>query len=102
MVVKGLLDQIELLRRQHVTMLEQIECIGKRKAPTFEEPMVEPKRARAPSRHPQEWVQASAPTVAWLPPRPMRLASMVSTSRPVLTDPAPTHRVLDIPAEPLA
>ncbi|KAG6886539.1 hypothetical protein C0995_007064 [Termitomyces sp. Mi166 len=26
MVVEGLLDQIKLLRRQHVTMLEQIEC----------------------------------------------------------------------------
>ncbi|KAG6894357.1 hypothetical protein C0995_014532, partial [Termitomyces sp. Mi166 len=54
MVVEGLLDQIELMRRQHVSALEQIERIGKHKAPMFEEPMVEPKRARAPSQHPQE------------------------------------------------
>ncbi|KAG6894317.1 hypothetical protein C0995_014618, partial [Termitomyces sp. Mi166 len=52
MVVKGLLDQIELMRRQHVSMLEQIEHVSKRKAPTFEELMVEPKQARAPSQHP--------------------------------------------------
>ncbi|KAG6859438.1 hypothetical protein C0995_008426, partial [Termitomyces sp. Mi166 len=54
MVVEGLLDQIKLLRRQHVTVLEQIECVGKHKASAFEKPMVEPKRARAPSQHPQE------------------------------------------------
>ncbi|KAG6859517.1 hypothetical protein C0995_007688, partial [Termitomyces sp. Mi166 len=56
MVVEGLLDQIKLLRRQRVTALEQIECMGKCKAPMFEEPMVEPKRARAPSQHPQKLV----------------------------------------------
>ncbi|KAG6895521.1 hypothetical protein C0995_012551 [Termitomyces sp. Mi166 len=68
MVVEGLLDQIELMRRQHVTALEQIEHIGKRKAPMFEEPMVEPKQARAPSQHPQELAWAPAHTVAWLLP----------------------------------
>ncbi|KAG6895291.1 hypothetical protein C0995_012894 [Termitomyces sp. Mi166 len=84
MVVEGLLDQIELMRRQHVSALEQIERVGKRKAPTFEEPMVEPKQARAPLQHSQE------------------LAA--STSRSVHTDPVPMHQVqeLDIPAEPLA
>ncbi|KAG6892344.1 hypothetical protein C0995_004202, partial [Termitomyces sp. Mi166 len=54
MVVKGLLDQIKLMRRQRVSALEQIERIGKRKAPAFEELMVEPKQARAPSQRPQE------------------------------------------------
>ncbi|KAG6884167.1 hypothetical protein C0995_010783 [Termitomyces sp. Mi166 len=54
MVVEGLLDQIELMKRQHVSVLEQIERIGKCKAPVFEEPMVEPKRARALSQCPQE------------------------------------------------
>ncbi|KAG6893352.1 hypothetical protein C0995_000776, partial [Termitomyces sp. Mi166 len=60
MVVEGLLDQIKLMKRQHVSALEQIERVGKCKAPMFEEPMVEPKRARAPSQHPQElaWVPA--------------------------------------------
>ncbi|KAG6894073.1 hypothetical protein C0995_015072, partial [Termitomyces sp. Mi166 len=47
MVVEGLLNQIELMRRQRISTLEQIERVGKCKAPTFEELMVEPKRARA-------------------------------------------------------
>ncbi|KAG6870367.1 hypothetical protein C0995_013501, partial [Termitomyces sp. Mi166 len=59
-VVEGLLNQIKLMRRQHISMLEQIECIGKCKSPTFEELMVEPKQARAPSQHPQELVWAPA------------------------------------------
>ncbi|KAG6886727.1 hypothetical protein C0995_005601, partial [Termitomyces sp. Mi166 len=50
MVVEGLLDQIELIRRQHVTVLKQIERVGKCKAPTSKEPMVEPKQAKAPSQ----------------------------------------------------
>ncbi|KAG6858048.1 hypothetical protein C0995_003068, partial [Termitomyces sp. Mi166 len=103
MVVEGLLDQIELMRRQRITALEQIECIGKHKAPAFEELMVEPKQARAPSWHPQEAVQAFACTVVRLPLQPMRLKSMASTLRPVRTDPMPAHRVQepDIPAESL-
>ncbi|KAG6882306.1 hypothetical protein C0995_015012, partial [Termitomyces sp. Mi166 len=68
MVVEGLLDQIELLRRQRITALEQIERVGKRKAPMFEELMVEPKQARAPSQCPQELVWAPAHTVGRLPP----------------------------------
>ncbi|KAG6867664.1 hypothetical protein C0995_004720 [Termitomyces sp. Mi166 len=64
MVVEGLLDQIELMKRQRVSMLEQIERIGKRKAPTFEEPMVEPKQARAPSQRPQELAWAPAHAIA--------------------------------------
>ncbi|KAG6858843.1 hypothetical protein C0995_013519 [Termitomyces sp. Mi166 len=104
MVVEGLLDQIKLLRRQCVTVLEQIECMGKCKAPMFEEPMVEPKWARAPSQRPQELVWAPACTIAWLPPRPMKLASMASTSRSIHMDPMPAHQVQepDILAEPLA
>ncbi|KAG6893531.1 hypothetical protein C0995_000244 [Termitomyces sp. Mi166 len=97
MVVEGLLDQIELMRRQHISVLEQIERVGKRKAPTFKELMVEPKWARAPSQHPQELAWVPAHTVAQLPPG-------ASTSRSVCTDPTPVHQVqeLDIPAEPLA
>ncbi|KAG6860331.1 hypothetical protein C0995_012565 [Termitomyces sp. Mi166 len=68
MVVEGLLNQIKLMRRQRVTVLEQIECVGKHKAPMFKEPMVEPKRARALSQHPQELAWAPARTVAQLPP----------------------------------
>ncbi|KAG6897138.1 hypothetical protein C0995_010799 [Termitomyces sp. Mi166 len=67
MVVEGLLDQIKLMR-QRVSVLEQIECVGKRKAPAFEEPIVEPKQARAPLQRPQELAWAPAHTVAWLPP----------------------------------
>ncbi|KAG6858109.1 hypothetical protein C0995_002534, partial [Termitomyces sp. Mi166 len=47
-VLEGLLDQIEMMKRQRVIVLEHIECAGKRKAPAYEELMVEPKWARAP------------------------------------------------------
>ncbi|KAG6898720.1 hypothetical protein C0995_008699 [Termitomyces sp. Mi166 len=104
MVVEGLLDQIELMKRQHISVLEQIECVGKCKAPMFKEPMVEPKQARAPSQHPQELVWAPARTIVQLPPRPLKLASGASTSRSVRMDPVPLHQVqeLDILAEPMA
>ncbi|KAG6893053.1 hypothetical protein C0995_001732 [Termitomyces sp. Mi166 len=104
MVVEGLLDQIELMRRQHVSVLEQIERIGKCKAPMFEELMVEPKQARAPSQRSQELAWVPVHTVVWLPLRPLKLASGASTSRSIHMDPAPVHRVqeLDIPAESLA
>ncbi|KAG6882013.1 hypothetical protein C0995_016239, partial [Termitomyces sp. Mi166 len=104
MVVEGLLNQIELMKRQHISALEQIERVGKCKAPMFEEPMVEPKQAKAPSQHPQELVWAPAHTIAQLLPRPLKLASRASTSWSVRTDPVPLHRVqeLDILAEPMA
>ncbi|KAG6883420.1 hypothetical protein C0995_012329 [Termitomyces sp. Mi166 len=87
MVVEGLLDQIELMKRQHISALEQIERLGKCKAPAFKELMVEPKQARALSQRPQELAWAPAHTVA-----------------SVRMDPVPLHRVqeLDIPAEPMA
>ncbi|KAG6884870.1 hypothetical protein C0995_009809 [Termitomyces sp. Mi166 len=80
-VVEGLLNQIKLMKKQHVSVLEQIERVGKRKAPVFEELMVEPKRARAPSQHPQELAWAPACTIAQLPLQPLKLASGASTSR---------------------
>ncbi|KAG6858544.1 hypothetical protein C0995_015813 [Termitomyces sp. Mi166 len=61
-VIEGLLNQIKMIKRQRVTVLEHIEHAGKCKAPVYEEPMVEPKQARAPARRPQEFVQAPAPT----------------------------------------
>ncbi|KAG6858692.1 hypothetical protein C0995_014710 [Termitomyces sp. Mi166 len=64
MVVEGLLDQIELMKRQCMSMLKQIERIGKCKAPAFEELMVEPKQARAPSQRPQESAWVPVCTVA--------------------------------------
>ncbi|KAG6858124.1 hypothetical protein C0995_002439, partial [Termitomyces sp. Mi166 len=73
MVVEGLLNQIKLMRRQRVTTLKKIECIGKCKAPAFKEPMLEPKQARALSQRPQELGWAPAHTVAWLPLQPMKL-----------------------------
>ncbi|KAG6870357.1 hypothetical protein C0995_013572, partial [Termitomyces sp. Mi166 len=89
MVVEGLLDQIKLMRRQRVSTLKQIERIGKCKAPAFEELMVEPKQARAPSQRPQELAWVPARTVAQLLPQPLKLASGVSTSRSICTDPVP-------------
>ncbi|KAG6882078.1 hypothetical protein C0995_015935 [Termitomyces sp. Mi166 len=104
MVVEGLLNQIELMKRQRVSALEQIEHVGKRKAPAFEELMVEPKRARAPSQRPQELAWVPVRTIARLPPRPLKLASGASTSRLVHMDPVPVHQVQepDILAEPMA
>ncbi|KAG6884354.1 hypothetical protein C0995_010496, partial [Termitomyces sp. Mi166 len=61
-VIEGLLNQIEMMKRQRITALEHIEHAGKRKAPAYEELMVEPKQARAPVRRPQEFVWAPAPT----------------------------------------
>ncbi|KAG6898748.1 hypothetical protein C0995_008615 [Termitomyces sp. Mi166 len=92
MVVEGLLDQIELMKRQRISALEQIEHVGKHKAPMFEELMVEPKQARALSQRPQELAWAPAHTIAQLPPQLLKLASGASTSR----------SELDIPAEPMA
>ncbi|KAG6894528.1 hypothetical protein C0995_014109 [Termitomyces sp. Mi166 len=99
-VVEGLLNQIKMMRRQCVTVLEHIKHAGKRKAPVFEKPMVEPKQARAPSQQPQKLVWVSAPTVARLLPPPMISASVALTSRSVCTDPVLSHPVQepDIPA----
>ncbi|KAG6886370.1 hypothetical protein C0995_008301 [Termitomyces sp. Mi166 len=81
-IVEGLLDQIEMMKRQHVTMLEHIERAGKHKAPAYEEWMVEPKWARAPARQPQEFVWTPAPTAVrpLLPPvqPPSLLATLIS------------------------
>ncbi|KAG6893403.1 hypothetical protein C0995_000635, partial [Termitomyces sp. Mi166 len=104
MVVEGLLDQIKLMKRQRMSALEQIECVGKCKAPMFEKPMVEPKQARAPSQRPQELAWAPACTVARLLLRLLKLASRASTLRSGRMDPAPMHRgqELDIPGELMA
>ncbi|KAG6892716.1 hypothetical protein C0995_002636, partial [Termitomyces sp. Mi166 len=104
MVVEGLLDQIKLMRRQRISTLEQIEHVDKCKAPAFEELMVEPKQARAPSQHPQELAWVPACTIAWRQPQLLKLASRASTSRSICMDPMPMHQVQepDIPAEPMA
>ncbi|KAG6870082.1 hypothetical protein C0995_015326 [Termitomyces sp. Mi166 len=91
MVVEGLLNQIELMKKQRMSALEQIEPVGKCKAPMFKELMVEPKQARAPSQCPQELAWAPARTIAQLPLRPLKLASRESTLRSGHTDPVPMH-----------
>ncbi|KAG6869887.1 hypothetical protein C0995_016492, partial [Termitomyces sp. Mi166 len=73
MVVEGLLNQIELMKRQRVSALEQIERVGKCKAPMFKEPMVEPKWARAPLQQPQELAWAPVGTVVQLLLRSLKL-----------------------------
>ncbi|KAG6859535.1 hypothetical protein C0995_007536 [Termitomyces sp. Mi166 len=78
-VLEGLLDQIEMMKRQCVVVLEHIEHAGKHKAPVYEEPMVEPKWARAPVRRPQKFVWAPAPTAVQPP-------SLLVTSRSVCSD----------------
>ncbi|KAG6892711.1 hypothetical protein C0992_012848, partial [Termitomyces sp. T32_za158] len=61
MVMEGLLDQIELMRRQRVTALEQIERAAKRKLSAHEGPSVEPKRAQPQPPRPVEAARAVAP-----------------------------------------
>ncbi|KAH0587406.1 hypothetical protein J132_06913 [Termitomyces sp. J132] len=64
MVMEGLLDQIELMRRQCITALEQIDCAAKRKLPVYEGLSVEPKWAKPQPPRPMEVARAVAPVVA--------------------------------------
>ncbi|KAG6870678.1 hypothetical protein C0995_011386 [Termitomyces sp. Mi166 len=83
-VLKGLLDQIEMMKRQRIVALEHIEHAGKCKAPAYEELMVEPKRARAPVRQPQEFVRAPAPTTVRPPPPPVQPLSFQEPDIPAV------------------
>ncbi|KAG6859522.1 hypothetical protein C0995_007633 [Termitomyces sp. Mi166 len=85
-VLEGLLNQIEMIKRQHIVALEHIECTGKCKAPAYEEPMVEPKQARAPVRRPQEFVQAPVPTAVRPLPPPVQPPSSSATLISVCSD----------------
>ncbi|KAG6858715.1 hypothetical protein C0995_014535 [Termitomyces sp. Mi166 len=89
-----------MMKRQHITMLEHIEHAGKRKAPAYEEPMVEPKQARAPVRRPQEFVWAPAPTAVRPPLPPVQPLSSLATSISVRSDSVlpRSSQELDIPA----
>ncbi|KAG6875739.1 hypothetical protein C0992_002592 [Termitomyces sp. T32_za158] len=93
MVMEGLLDQIELMRRQRITALEQIERAAKRKLPIHKGSSMEPKRARPPPPRPVEAVRAVAPVAAhpgptvalttsmlpaWPPAAPVQAAPTVS------------------------
>ncbi|KAG6874446.1 hypothetical protein C0993_000529 [Termitomyces sp. T159_Od127] len=64
MVMEGLLDQIELMRRQRITTLEQIDCAAKRKLPIHERLSVEPKWAKPQPPRLMEVARAVAPVVA--------------------------------------
>ncbi|KAG6894966.1 hypothetical protein C0995_013422 [Termitomyces sp. Mi166 len=87
-VLEGLLDQIKMIKRQHIVALKHIECAGKCKAPAYEKPMVEPKWARAPVRRPQEFVRAPAPTAVRPLPPPVQPLSSSVTLRSELDIPA--------------
>ncbi|KAG6884379.1 hypothetical protein C0995_010358 [Termitomyces sp. Mi166 len=99
-VLEGLLDQIEMMKRQRIIALEHIERAGKCKAPAYKELMVEPKQARAPVRQPQEFVQAPAPTAVRPPPPPVQPLSSSVTLRSVRSDAVlpRSSQELDIPA----
>ncbi|KAG6892719.1 hypothetical protein C0995_002612, partial [Termitomyces sp. Mi166 len=85
-VLEGLLNQIEMMKRQRITMLEHIECAGKCKAPAYKEPMVEPKQARAPARQPQEFVQAPVPTAVQPLPPPVQPPSFQEPDIPAIVE----------------
>ncbi|KAG6886431.1 hypothetical protein C0995_007862 [Termitomyces sp. Mi166 len=99
-VLEGLLNQIKMMKRQHVTVLEHIEHAEKRKAPAYEEPMVEPKWARAPARRPQEFVRAPAPTAVRPLPPPVQPPSLSVTLISVRSDSVlpQSNQEPDIPA----
>ncbi|KAG6882115.1 hypothetical protein C0993_011862 [Termitomyces sp. T159_Od127] len=77
MVMEGLLDQIELMRRQRITALEQINRAAKRKLPVHEGSSMELKRAKPQPPCPMEVARAVAPVVA-------RLGPAVALTTPVL------------------
>ncbi|KAG6894771.1 hypothetical protein C0992_004757 [Termitomyces sp. T32_za158] len=75
MVMEGLLDQIELMRRQRVSALEQIDCAAKRKLSSPEGVSGEIKRARPQPARPlgaaSSWsIPVIAPASLLLPARP--------------------------------
>ncbi|KAG6887360.1 hypothetical protein C0995_015801 [Termitomyces sp. Mi166 len=49
-VIEGLFNQIKIMKRQCIMVLEHIERAGKCKASAYKEPVMEPKQARAPVR----------------------------------------------------
>ncbi|KAG6871370.1 hypothetical protein C0992_011136, partial [Termitomyces sp. T32_za158] len=83
MVMEGLLDQIELMRRQRVSVLEQIDCAAKRKLSSPEGVSGETKRAQ--------------PQPAWLVEPVRLLGAVASQSMPAMA-PGP----LSLPARPTA
>ncbi|KAG6869620.1 hypothetical protein C0995_001731 [Termitomyces sp. Mi166 len=89
-----------MMKRQCVVALEHIEHAGKRKAPAYEELMVEPKQAKAPARRPQEFVRALVPTAVRPPPPLVQPPSSSVTSRSVRSDSVLpwSSQELDIPA----
>ncbi|KAG6874436.1 hypothetical protein C0993_000580 [Termitomyces sp. T159_Od127] len=84
MVIEGLLDQIELMRRQRVTTLEQIDHAAKRKLPIHEGSSVEPKRAKPQPPRPMEVARAVALVVAHPGPA-VALTTPVLPARPPAT-----------------
>ncbi|KAG6864518.1 hypothetical protein C0993_008787, partial [Termitomyces sp. T159_Od127] len=95
MVMEGLLNQIKLMRRQHVTTLEQIDCATKRKLPVNEELSVEPKWAKPQPPRPTEVARAVAPVVAHPDPT-------VALTTPVLPAWPPAAPVQAAPIKPRA
>ncbi|KAG6893238.1 hypothetical protein C0992_010783, partial [Termitomyces sp. T32_za158] len=101
MVMEGLLDQIELMRRQRITALEQIERAAKRKLTGYEGPSVEPKRARPQPPRPVEAVRAVAP-VADRPGPAVVLKSFTLPARPPAAPVQVAPSVSRAPEVPLA
>ncbi|KAG6898484.1 hypothetical protein C0993_006566 [Termitomyces sp. T159_Od127] len=64
MVMEGLLNQIELMRRQHVLALEQIDCATKRKLSSPEETVSELKQAWQQLPQPVDMARAGVPTTS--------------------------------------
>ncbi|KAG5349414.1 hypothetical protein C0989_004055 [Termitomyces sp. Mn162] len=101
MVMEGLLDQIELMRRQHVTALEQINRAAKCKLPVHEGLSMELKWAKPQPPQPMEVARAVAPVVAH-PGLAVALTTPVLPARPPAT-PAQAAPIKSwVPDAPLA
>ncbi|KAG6875445.1 hypothetical protein C0992_003813 [Termitomyces sp. T32_za158] len=103
MVMEGLLDQIELMRRQHIATLEQIERAAKCKLSPQEGVSGEPRRLKpfpswgelvAPSG-----ASSSVPMLAW----PTTASTLTAAIKPVLPTIAPSPSATSgvVAAEPL-
>ncbi|KAG6885660.1 hypothetical protein C0992_004979 [Termitomyces sp. T32_za158] len=101
MVMEGLLDQIELMRRQRITALEQIDHAAKRKLPAHEGSSVEPKWARPQPLQLVEVAWAVAPMAA----RPGPAVVLTTSTLPARPPAAPVQAaptVSQAPKVPLA
>ncbi|KAG5335202.1 hypothetical protein C0989_001874 [Termitomyces sp. Mn162] len=86
--MEGLLNQIELMKRQCITVLEQIDCIAKHKFLYYEGASVEPKWARPPLPQAVKSVQAVVSSTVCVVP----IAALIPLEMPAWPTAAPVQQ----------